>query len=135
MSDYIAEMAAKQSHKANALADEQIEGQVKELGGWPALEGLADQIGVGLQRIGLNENHIDALIGGEESSAVDRINALSHIIKETSYSDIPGSPGQPAIIDNNFLLDRMKKSETMPMLEKDEFDKETQRLYAQAYPG
>ena len=132
MNDYIAEMKANEMNESNAANNEFIEDHARELGGWAAAEGLADQIGVGLQTIGLPETQVDALIGAIDSA--EGMKALKAIVQELSYSDVPGSPGQPAIVDRNYLLERLKISPTLPMLEKDEYDKETRRLYSLANP-
>ena len=133
MTNYIKEMQGKESQKNEQAAQDALNDQVNELGGWAAVEGMTNQIANGLANEGLSQPQVDALIGGITNAT--GLNALKQLVNDRAYSDVPNSAGTGGVITQEVLLDRMRKAETMHAAERFDYDAETKRMFEQAYPG
>ena len=130
--NYYKEMQGKIAKSAEAASKDAIDAEVKELGGWAAVEGMTDAISAGLLNEGLSQPQVNALVGGVTDAAT--VNALKQLVNERSYSGVPGSAGKPAVMDKDILMDRMRKAKTMHASERGEYDLETTRMFELAYP-
>jgi hypothetical protein len=121
------------AQQAETEAADTLNESVRELGGWPAMQGKTDQIASGLATMGLEDSEINSLIGSIQSAA--DFKAISKLVSNASYSQVPGAPGSTQVIDESFLTEELRKHNSLALHDKMNNQQRIDELFTRAHPG